>query len=294
MISRRRFISGAFAIAGGGSALTTLAACSGGSSATSSSVSTELQIVQRFPQVLVPGNVRIPVSLANNNGLLSMDGGTDLPATLTANIVNAETGEIVIGPITAKRHDKGLSIPYYPFRADIDEVGIFSIVIDGGPTDGAGIQIMDPSQISIPLVGSALPPFDTPTVDNNRGVNPICTYLPAACSLHNITLTDSLALGKPVAYLVGTPAHCSTGTCSPALEALLQVSEKLADSMTFIHAEIYTDDTATVVAPAVEALNMTYEPALFITDAQGIVVERLDAVFDADEINEVLVTLGLQ
>jgi hypothetical protein len=112
--------------------------------------------------------------------------------------------------------------------------------------------------------------------------------------LHNITLTDALALGKPIAYLVGTPAHCSTGTCSPALEALLQVSEKLGDSMTFIHAEIYTDDTATVVAPAVEALNMTYEPALFITDAQGVVVERLDAVFDADEINEVLVTLGLQ
>ena len=168
MISRRRFITGAFAIAGGGSTLTTVAACSGGSSATSSSVPTELQIVQRFPQVLVPGNVRIPVSLANNDGLLSMDGGTELPATLTANIVNAETGEIVIGPITAKRHDKGLSIPYYPFRADIEEVGIFSIVIDGGPTDGAGIQIMDPSQISIPLVGSALPPFDTPTVDNNR------------------------------------------------------------------------------------------------------------------------------
>jgi hypothetical protein len=70
MISRRRFITGAFAIAGGGSALTTVAACSGGSSATSSSVSTELQIVQRFPQVLVPGNVRIPVSLANNDGLL--------------------------------------------------------------------------------------------------------------------------------------------------------------------------------------------------------------------------------
>ena len=129
---------------------------------------------------------------------------------------------------------------------------------------------------------------------DDRGVNPICTYLPAACSLHNITLTDALALGKPIAYLVGTPAHCSTGTCSPALEALLQVSQKLSGSMTFIHAEIYTDDTATVVAPAVEALNMTYEPALFITDAQGIVIERLDAVFDADEINEVLVTLGLQ
>jgi hypothetical protein len=255
---------------------------------------TDLQIVQRFPQVLVPGNIRIPISLANNDGLLAVDGAVELPETLTANIVNAETGEVVVGPITAQRHDAGLSIPYYPFRANVEEVGIYSIVLDGGSPDGAGIQIMDPSQISIPLVGTALPPFETPTVDDNRGVNPICTYLPAACSLHSITLSDALALGKPIAYLVGTPAHCSTGTCSPALEALLQVSEKLGDSMTFIHAEIYTDDTATVVAPAVQALNMTYEPALFIADAQGIVIERLDAVFDAVEINEVLVTLGLQ
>lgn len=294
MISRRRFITGAIAIAGGGSVVGTVASCSGGSSPSNLAALTDLQIVQRFPQVLVPGNVRIPVSLANNDGLLAVDGAIELPETLTANIVNAETGEVVVGPITAQRHDAGLSIPYYPFRANVEEVGIYSIVLDGGSPDGAGIQIMDPSQISIPLVGTALPPFETPTVDDNRGVNPICTYLPAACSLHSITLSDALALGKPIAYLVGTPAHCSTGTCSPALEALLQVSEKLGDSMTFIHAEIYTDDTATVVAPAVQALNMTYEPALFIADAQGIVIERLDAVFDAVEINEVLVTLGLQ
>ena len=293
MISRRRFITGAFAIAGGGSALTTVAACSGGSSATSSSVPTELQIVQRFPQVLVPGNVRIPVSLANNDGLLSMDGGTELPETLTANIVNAETGEIVIGPITAKRHDKGLSIPYYPFRADIEEVGIFSIVIDGGPTDGAGIQIMDPSQISIPLVGSALPPFDTPTVDNNRGVNPICTKPEGTCPFHSVTLTDALKSGKPVVYLIGTPAYCQTGTCAPGLDALIDVAESVGDSAVFVHADVYKDKTATVAAPAVQAYKLNYEPVLYITDAKGILVNRLDAVFDEDEIRSVLAAAGI-
>jgi hypothetical protein len=287
MISRRRFISGAVALIGGGSVTTALSSCSG------DAVQSELQIVQRFPQVLVPGNVRIPVSLADNNGLLTVDAGVKLPATLTANIVNVNTGEVVIGPLTAAQHSNGLSIPYYPFRAQIDDVGVYSIVIEGGQPDGAGIQIMDPSQIFIPLVGSVLPPFDTPTFGNPRGVDPICTFLPSACSLHNITLTEALALGKPIAYLVGTPAHCSTGTCSPALDALLQVSLQLGDTMSFVHAEIYTDDTATVVAPAVQALNMSYEPALFITDARGVIVDRLDAVFDADEINDVLTALGL-
>jgi hypothetical protein len=38
---------------------------------------------------------------------------------------------------------------------------------------------------------------------------------------------------------------------------------------------------------------MTYEPALYITDATGTLVERLDAVFDAREINEVLARYAL-
>jgi hypothetical protein len=72
MISRRRFITGAIAIAGGGSVVGTVASCSGGSSPLNLVALTDLQIVQRFPQVLVPGNIRIPISLANNDGLLAV------------------------------------------------------------------------------------------------------------------------------------------------------------------------------------------------------------------------------
>jgi hypothetical protein len=33
---------------------------------------------------------------------------------------------------------------------------------------------------------------------------------------------------------------------------------------------------------------MTYEPALFVIDAAGVIVERLDAVFDRVELDAVL------
>jgi hypothetical protein len=56
----------------------------------------------------------------------------------------------------------------------------------------------------------------------------------------------------------------------------------------FVHAEVYTDDTATTPAPAVDAAGLTYEPALFITDATGTVVQRLDAVWNEEELLEVL------
>jgi len=63
--------------------------------------------------------------------------------------------------------------------------------------------------------------------------------------------------------------------------------------VTFVHAEIYTDDTRSTVAPAVTSLNMTYEPALFVIGADGVLVDRLDAVFDEVEVRESLEATSL-
>ena len=297
MISRRTFISGSLGVIGATSTVgvsSLLAGCSGDSTpANSIGALGDIQIVQRFPQVLVPGNVRLPISLANTQGLLTTESGVDLPATLTAKLVNADTQEVVAESLSADRHDTGLTIPYWPFRVDIDKPGIYTLIVDGGPAEGAAIQVLNATEVLIPLVGSQLPGFDTPTVDDHRGVESVCTRTPEPCLFHNITLNEALALKKPIAYLVGTPAHCSTGTCAPALEALITVRKSIGDAMTFLHAEIYTDDKATTVAPAVVALKMEYEPAIYITDASGKILERFDAVFDAEEIGSAIAALNL-
>ena len=299
MISRRTFITGSLGVIGATSTVgfsSLLAGCSGGStSTTTDSVLglSDLQLVQRFPQVLVPGSVRLPFSLANQAGLLTTESGIELPSTLTAKLINADTQEVVAESLSADRHDTGLTIPYWPFRVDIDKPGIYTLIVDGGPAEGAAVQVLAATEVLIPLVGSQLPGFDTPTFDDHRGVEPVCTRTPEPCEFHNITLNEALALKKPIAYLVGTPAHCQTGTCAPALEALINVKKSIGDAMTFLHAEIYTDDKATTVAPAVVALKMEYEPAIYITDASGKIIERFDAIFDADEIKAAIAMLGL-
>lgn len=299
MISRRTFITGSLGVIGATSTVgvgSLLAGCSGESTATTSeSVAAlgDLQLVQRFPQVLVPGNVRLPISLANQAGLLTTDGGFELPNTLSAQLINADTQEVVAESLSADRHDTGLTIPYWPFRVDIDKPGIYTLIVDGGPAEGAAIQVLNATEVLIPLVGSQLPGFDTPTVDDHRGVEPVCTRTPEPCEFHNITLNEALALQKPIAYLVGTPAHCQTGTCAPALESLINVKKSIGDAMTFLHTEIYTDNKATTVAPAVVALKMEYEPAIYITDASGKILERFDAVFDAEEISSTITALNL-
>ena len=57
----------------------------------------------------------------------------------------------------------------------------------------AAFQLLDPAEVAIPSAGGQLRPFDTPTVDDPRGVDPICSRLEGVCPLHEVTLTQALA-----------------------------------------------------------------------------------------------------
>ena len=301
--SRREFLHTAARFAVGTAATgavlvggtSTLAGCSGSGdeAVTGDGLPGDVQIVQRFPQNLVVGGQRMPISLAANGGLLAVGGDIATPSRLRADVVRIDGGrdETVLSDIVGERHDAELAVPYWLFRTEITEAGFYRLVIEGGPSDGAAFQVAQRSANDVPSIGDVMPPFDTPTFANAYGVSPICTRQPEPCPMHQVTLREALATGRPVAYLIGTPAHCSTGTCTPALEALVELQEQVDEQIGFVHAEVYADANATVVAPAVEALAMNYEPALFLIDSTGTVVDRLDAVFDRVELDAVLAKL---
>lgn len=236
------------------------------------------------PTELAPGLQRLPVSLATAAGLLA-----EGPARLTGKVVDYDTGEVLVDDMFADRRTLGDgTIPFYVFRTALTTAGVYGLVVDGGPTEPTAFQVRPADELPVARVGESLPGFDTPTVDDPRGVDPICSREPEPCPFHAVTLTEALALGKPVVYVVGTPAHCQTGVCGPVLEQMIALSDELGDSVLFVHADVYADDAATVVAPAVEAAMLTFEPVVWITDSTGTIVERLDAVWDANEIREAL------
>jgi hypothetical protein len=59
-----------------------------------------------------------------------------------------------------------------------------------------------------------------------------------------------------------------------------------------VHAEVYTDDTIEVEAPAVTAYSLNFEPVLFVADATGTLVARLDSIWDESELNTALDLAG--
>lgn len=291
IFSRRQF----FALSAATGAGVLLAACGSGSSGDSPiSVDGTLQVVKRFPQdALVAGKVRLPVSLADTTGILSKDANVDFPDLLTAQVINPENGEVVIENVAAERHEENLSVPYWPFAFTLEKEGIFLLKVAEAPESDVSFQLLPRDAVAMPLVGDALPPFDTPTTDDPKGVDPICTRAGEFCPFHSLTLTEALKKELPVVYLIGTPAHCTTGTCAPGLDALIEVASSLGDKAVFVHADVYADKSANKTAPAVQAYKLSYEPVLYITDEQGTLVDRLDAVFDVNEIRDVLAANGI-
>ena len=268
-----------------------LTAC--GSDSTGDGSGSDIAVVQRFPNTgLVPGEIRLPVSLANQKGILD-NAATRSYASLNGHVIDVVSGKTVVDAVTAAKHGEGLALPYWPFVVTIEKTGTYALVIDGTSKDGAAFQVTDPKNVDIPTVGTALPPFDTPTVDDPRGVEQICTLPSGTCPFHTVTLTDALKSGKPVVYLIGTPAHCQTGSCAPALQALVEVAKSTSDKAVYVHAEVYADKKATKLAPAIGAYNLQFEPVLFVTDSSGVLRHRLDGVFDVNEVRDTLAQMKI-
>jgi hypothetical protein len=278
-VTRRSVLLGAAGLLGSAALLN---AC--GSDDDPSNAADEFMVAPRFPNVnaFVPGEVRLPISLTRPDASLLTTG----PERLTGS-VRDDAGN-TIGQIDAVRRGTGLSVPYWSIVTTLPAAGLYAISIDGALGDPSAIMVVDAAQITMPAKGTVLPGFDTPTLDDPRDVDPICTRTGSPCPFHTMTLNEALQLGKPIAYIIGTPAHCQFATCGPGLEFLMQAASTYADRVTFVHAEVYADPAGTEVAPAVEALTLQYEPVIFLTDADGVVTDRIDIVWDADELSQLL------
>jgi hypothetical protein len=243
----------------------------------------QVVLIRRFaPKTLVTGSQRVPVVLGDVNGLLPLES---TPPTLTARILDPN-GAVAVDSVTVDRHGAELQQPFYPFLLTLATAGDYQLQIKDQPSVTTTIDVSAPADVPIPQIGAPLPPFDTPTVKDHRGVDPICTRDPA-CPLHAVSLSQALSAGKPVAYLIGTPAYCQTAVCGPVLDLLLTERANRPD-FAMVHAEVYTDSTIETVAPAVTAYHMNFEPALFIADAKGTLVARLDSIYDAQELKAAL------
>lgn len=278
---RRLLLAGA-----GGLALT---ACGGGGGTAAPATTTTraprtLSLIRVFaPEQPAGVPLRLPLAFAGAEGVPT----GDVPDRIEVRAVPPSGASL--DPVVVQRHGEGIPSPYYPYTSTLDEPGAWQLVIavEGAETT-TDLTVRPRSELAaVPGPGEALPSIPTPTTGDALGVDPLCTATPR-CPLHDVSLDQALALGKPVVLLVSTPAFCQTAICGPVLDLLVDRSATLADRATVIHAEVYTDDTASETTSTVSALGLRYEPSLFVAAADGTVRHRLDYTFDAVELDDAL------
>jgi len=266
---------------GGGSA--------GGDRTTTTAAGQAFQLIEVFPRspsyVAAGAAQRLPYLIAP--GVEAPLDHIDGPVTFTVKRKGQQVGD----PVVVEPSGGGeLPRSYLPFRFTFPEPDIYDISAEyKGDTMTTALQAGPASLVKLPQVGGTLPPVDTPTVEDPRGVDPICTA-EQQCPFHTVNLADSLRAGRPVLVLVSTPRFCVSAVCGPVLDVLTGAAKGRSD-IDVIHVEPYANPMAVdsiseaTPSPLVTAYGMEFEPALFAANRSGVLVDRLDAIYDRKELD---------
>ena len=145
-----------------------------------------------------------------------------------------------------------------------------------------------------PKVGEAAPKVHTPTLDSVAGdAARISTRSPAAKGLLTTDLFDAYGK-KPVALLFATPALCQSRVCGPVVDVLeeARATDKNGKAA-YITNEIYKDNRVDLgLRTQPQAYGLPTEPWLFVLDAQGKVVERIEGAFSLAELRRAIAKAG--
>ncbi len=285
----RTGVSGVGALALGGAA----AACSSEGETISEGVGAgpEQRLQPLFPRdvafAAAAAPSRLPYTLVDAEGIPfdTIDGALDFTILLD--------GEQMGDVLTVEPHADGVPRPYLPLMVTFPQPGLYDVETSyQGSELRSQIQIFPAADVDQPIVGTMLPPANTPTPGQTFEVDPICTLAPQ-CPFHQVDLTAALGTGKPVVVLLATPAYCQTSACGPILDLLIDEAGA-RDDLTVIHAEVYQDPKGVkdlamaTLAPLPLTYQMGWEPSLFVTDASNLIVARGDIVVDRTEMAEML------
>lgn len=191
--------------------------------------------------------------------------------------------EKALGPFPIEFHGEGLAERgYYEATVEFPSEGQWLVLVEAITDEGAllsagNVQVGARNQM--PKPGDAPIRVETPTMDNARGVDPICTMVPDPCGMHKRSLADALDAKEDIVLIIATPAYCTSNLCGPEVELLDEVRAENPD-ITFIHVEVLKDDdpdtvrTFNPLAPAAIAWKLEEEPATY-TIRNNKIVQRL-------------------
>jgi hypothetical protein len=178
---------------------------------------------------------------------------------------------------------------FYGAEVEFPEAGNWMVAatldVDGRKAVGQGAV---PAATAVPAaVGSKAKPIATPVAKSAAGRKKICTREPA-CPLHETSLDDALAAGRPTVVNFGTPLLCTSQICGPVVDEQMVVADKLGARASFIHVEIYPSRDTSKPVKALTEYGFSTEPWLLVVDRDGVIQARYEGPVTAGQIENAL------
>lgn len=184
----------------------------------------------------------------------------------------------------------GLYLADIPF----DSPGLWEIeftISTGETTEPFLIDVQaEPATVAI---GAQAPRIDTPTVAD-RPIDDLTTDPEPMLALYESSLADLLDNGRPTVALFATPAFCTSAACGPLLDHTKELVDDFPNA-DFIHIEVYEGFNESGFAPDVDHLvpavvefGLPSEPWIFVMDADGVVIARIEGVLADGELDALL------
>jgi hypothetical protein len=107
-------------------------------------------------------------------------------------------------------------------------------------------------------------------------------------NLHQWTVADANAQGKPALVTIATPVYCTSQFCGPVVDEVEKLSQRFADRAVFIHIEVWHDydkkEINQAAADWVMRNDDLTEPWVFLIGADGKILDRWGALWDPEEV----------
>ncbi|MGH3440716.1 MAG: hypothetical protein ACRDUY_01460 [Nitriliruptorales bacterium] len=203
-------------------------------------------------------------------------------------VVADEGLEPVDGPAPVRVHDRFGQLGVYSTEVSFPSPGVYWIVAAAPDRVAVNpIRAIPPEQSPVPQVGEPIPSETTPTFDDPMEFAEVCTRDPD-CSMHDVSLDDALAAGRPIVLTVATPLYCQTAICGPVVDVIDGVKQDVGrDDVAWIHVEVFTD-AGNTPADLVNTLGLPSEPWTFFIGADGKLADKLEGPTPEELVREIL------
>lgn len=182
----------------------------------------------------------------------------------------------------------------FTHERQFDRAGEWGVEVQASFPDGAtavkriGFEVLADSPTLKP--GQLAPAPVTPTAaEVNNDLTRLTSAVAPNPDFYRMSLAEALASGKPTVLLFSTPGFCRTRFCGPAYEQTSELESRFGERLNFIHVEVYTGLPNPAannweVAPAMAAFGLTTEPWLYLINAEGRIVYRVEGIFTTAEV----------